>query len=325
VIRKLKLPSFLQILLGDIWLYGNLPRWLRKTPYAMCLFSHPYNFFMVKLLERSRTVQQFFYDDCDFFPDGPDVHGPLARWIMGWKERLAVRHSGGVTSVSHPLAALRKQQGAARVMVVPNGVDLARFRNGRAAEAHAPTLIYTGLLAAGWGVDLVIQAIPAIQVQVPDVRFVVVGSGPQANFLADLTRTLALEDVVSFVGKCPYDQLPPLLKQADLGVAIFHDRPFNRYGCHLKIRDYLAAGLPVIASRIGEAEQIIESSDVGELVDNTPESIAQAAVKILCDSALREQYTQQALRQAVQLDWRVVLEPLPDFLLRAPHDLPVEE
>ena len=138
VIRRLKLPNFLQILLGDLWIYVNLPKWLKNGNYNFCLYSHPHNFFLVSLLKKHNAFEKVFYDDCDFFPDVPGARGPVSSFVIAWKERLAVTKADGVISVSYPLAALRRSQGAKNVIVVPNGVVLEHFLDARQKEKHCP-------------------------------------------------------------------------------------------------------------------------------------------------------------------------------------------
>jgi glycosyltransferase involved in cell wall biosynthesis len=79
----------------------------------------------------------------------------------------------------------------------------------------------------------------------------------------------------------------------------------------------MAAGLPVITSRIGQAEEIVKASGAGQLVDGSPTSIASAAVKILSDQELCEEYSTNAVRYAASLDWGTVLRPVLDFTVSA--------
>jgi len=317
IIRRLKLPQFLQNLLGDLWAYANLPKWLKNNHYDFCLYSHPHNVFLVSLLKRFKAVEKVFYDDCDFFPDHLDARDPLSSMVLSWKERLAVTKADGVISVTEPLARLRKSQGARNIIVVPNGVVLDHFLEVRQKEPHRPTLVYIGLLSEAWGVDLILKALPLIRREIPDVRFIIVGSGEYRCELESLSTRLGLQEVVTFFGKQPYSELSKYTRQADVGVATYKARRFIEYASPLKIREYMAAGLPVIASKIGEAEKIIKSSGAGELVDNSPTSIASAAIKILSDQKLCEEYSENAIRYAANLDWGTVLEPTLGFIVSA--------
>jgi len=314
VVRKLKLPQFLQNLIGDLWVYVNLPKWLKNNNYKLCVYSLPFNYFLVSLLRRHGTIKKVFYDDCDFAADGPDAKGLASSFVLSWKERHAVIRADGVISVSYPLAALRRNQGAKKVIVVPNGVVLEQFLKARKKEKHSPTLVYMGILSEAWGVDLVLKALPIIRKEISDIRFLIIGNGIKMQKLMDLAITLGVEDNATFLGKLSHNKLSKYLKQADIGIAVFKSRKFNEYACHLKIREYMAAGLPVIVSNIGEGEQVIEDSRAGELVDNSPESIAYAVIRILKDRNLRKKFSENSIRYAANFEWSIILEKVSKFI-----------
>jgi len=269
---------------------------------------------LVSLLRKRKAFEKVFYDDCDFFPDSPAAKGPASSFALAWKERLAVTKADGVISVSYPLAALRKNQGAKKVIVAPNGVVLEHFLEARQKEKHPRTLVYMGLLSEAWGVDLVLEALPLIRKEISDIRFLIIGYGVNMQKLMDLATALGVKDIVAFLGKQAHDKLSKYLKQADIGIAVFKARRFNEYACHLKIREYMAAGLPVIVSKIGEGEQIIEASGAGELVDNSPESIASAAIKMLIDQNLRKKFSENSVRYAANFEWNIILERVFRFI-----------
>lgn len=314
VIRKLKLPQFLQNLTGDLWVYVNLPKWLKNNNYKFCLYSLPHNFFLVSLLRKRKAFEKVFYDDCDFFPDHLDAKDLLSRMILSWKERLAVTKADGVISVSENLAHLRRSQGAKKVIVVTNGVVLEHFLQARQKEKHPPTLVYMGLLSDAWGVDLVLEALPLIKNEISDIRFLIIGYGDKMQKFMELAVKLGVKNDTIFLGKQPHNKLSEYLKQADVAVAIYKDRKFVEYASPLKIREYMAAGLPVIVSKIGEGEQIVEASGAGELVDNSPESIASAAIKILTDQNLRKKFSENSVRYAANFEWNIILEKVFRFI-----------
>jgi glycosyltransferase involved in cell wall biosynthesis len=314
IIRKPKLPQVLHNLLIDVWAYLNLPGWLRRKQYDLCIYSHPHNVNLVSILRRRKRFERVIYDDCDYFAGHLDAKGPLSQRVMAWKEHLSMTRSDGVLSVSDSLAQLRTRQGARRVLVVPNGVHVKNFEAARQKEPHPPTLIYTGSIMDVWGIDNAIRALPLIQKDVPDIRFLVVGDGDYLPALQALARKLALEDVVQFLGVKPHHELFKYIQQADIGIATYRYRQFVAYASSLKIRDYVAAGLPMIASNVGEVGVFVRASGAGEVVDGTPESIAAAAVKMLRDPDLLATYSRNALNYAPSVDWDAVLAPVMDFV-----------
>lgn len=314
VIRKLKLPQFLQNAVGDLWAYLVLPGWLKRERFTHCIYTFPHYAFMVRLLKRRGVVEKVVFDDCDYFAAHLDAADRLSAAVLTRKERWAATTADGVVSVSTPLAALRREQGAEPVIVVPNGVMLEQFAAGRDKVPHPPTLLYIGLLSEAWGVDLMLRALPLVREAVPDVRFLIVGDGYYRPGLENLAAELSLGEAVTFCGRQPHDQLASYIRQADVGVALYEPREFVKFASPMKVREYMAAGLPVLTTRVGQAEEVIEESGAGELVERTPEAVATAAVKLLSDPALRQRYSQNAIRYTENADWESVLLPLLDFI-----------
>ena len=287
VVRKLKLPSFVEILFGDLWVYLNLPRRIVQQPYDVAIISHPHMAYAMVHLQRSGRIGRVFYDDCDFFPGHLDAKGLLASAVLAHKEKLAVRRADCVFSVTTSLAELRRRQGAAHVEVVPNGADLDIFQNQYYRHSKLPTLLYFGQLADAWGVDLALQALPLIAQEIPDIRLKIIGSGNYEDCLRQLAGELGVLARVEFLGRQRHEDLPQFISEADVGLATYKPRNFIHYASSLKVREYTAAGLPVIASRVGEATSLLEQSESGVLVEPTPAAIATAAVRMLQDQALR--------------------------------------
>jgi glycosyltransferase involved in cell wall biosynthesis len=232
----------------------------------------PESALLALFLKKTRRVRFLIYYDIDYYPgQSPQWSGILSR-----REQICCKVADAVASVSRPLAALREQQGARLVTVVPNGVDFARFHAANLIRAeHPPTLIYMGSLDARWGVDLSIRAMPLLRHQIPDIRLLIAGRGPAEQELRQLALSLGVNDCVRFEGFVPYSDLPTLLAQADIGVATSRSVSFRHYASPLKIVEYMAAGLPVICSGGGEAEKMIEESRAGANIPFKPEAFAE--------------------------------------------------
>ncbi|MFW5708803.1 MAG: glycosyltransferase family 4 protein [Chloroflexota bacterium] len=315
VIRRLKLPMALRNLLNEFWTYLNLPNSIKHGRYDACIHSHPHNALIVRCMQRHGAYDQVYYDDCDYFGDGPDAIGPLSRQVLLWKEKRAIKGADTVFSVSQPLAILRRSMGTNRVMVSPNGTPVRHFAAARDKRPHPPTLVYIGLLADGWLLAPVIDAMPRIRASIPDAQLLIIGYGADRTRLEAQVDDRGLTNCVTFTGRQPYTALPDLLRGADVALAILTDRPFNRYACHLKLREYIAAGLPVITSPIGDAAVLVEQSRTGILLtDDEPDSIAEAALRLLQDHDFYAYCAENARAYAANLDWHMTLAPIVEQL-----------
>ena len=161
-----------------------------------------------------------------------------------------------------------------------------------------------GSLAEPWGADLPIKALPIIRQIIPEIRYFVLGRGIDEENLRALVAELSLQDQVFFWGWRDYQQLPAFLAQADIGVATYRDYDFVRLSRPMKIIEYMAAGLPVISTRVGgEAQAMIEASRGGEIIEFSAEAFAGAALDLLSNRRKYRLYSEQGQTFAQAYDW----------------------
>lgn len=314
VVRCPRLPAAFDYLFRDFWVYANL-RGRLKDHYQVCILGHPRLAFVALRLRRLGKVDVFIYDDWDYFP-GQHPDNFSWRHIMRYRENVCVRSADGVVSVSSELQKLRRQQGAKHTALVPNGVDYALFKKAQQKMPHPPTLLYMGSLSDTWGADLPIQALPIIRRQIPEVRYVLLGEGPDESRLRAMATKLGLEDCVRFYGKQKYQDLPRFLAEADIGVVTSRDAEFRRYACPLKVVEYMAGGLPVIGTQVGETQIIIEKAMAGRTVEFSPEAFAGAALDLLSNRSKYKLYSANAVTFAQQHDWERLLDQELAFIQR---------
>lgn len=304
-IRDPYAPTFVEMGINDIWRYMNLCRCI-TAPYDVAVVGYPGNAWTASLLKRSGRAKKLIYDDWDYHP-GLETNPALANKVER-RERLCARIADVVISVNGLLAELRIQQGARRVEVIPNGIDLSLFSQARVKAQHSPTLLYMGSLSPLWNVELAIRAMPALVRQIPNVRLLIAGYGPAEASLRKLSHQLGVETQVQFLGVLAYDALPSILAQADLGLTTAHPQSsFRRYASPLKIIEYMAAGLPVIANRLGQTEIMMRESDAGLLIENSADELAQAAASLLLDPARYAAFSRAAESYASAFDWNLLL------------------
>jgi glycosyltransferase involved in cell wall biosynthesis len=235
---------------------------------------------------------------------------PLARAV----ERILFARSDGLFVVSRALRDYALERGAnpARLFVLPNGVDTRRFKPGasRAAvrarlgiPAGAPVIGFAGSLKPWHGTDLLLVAFAAAQRIYRRARVLIIGDGPEAERLRAQASCLGLEGMALFTGAVPHHEMPELLGAMDVAVAPYRRVP-EFYFSPLKLYEYMAAGLPTIASDAGDIAEVVRDGESGLLVEpDDPAPLAAALVRLLGDATLRARLGRAARRDAEGRDW----------------------
>ena len=220
-----------------------------------------------------------------------------ASWIERFGERPQFREADLVACVSEEvqLEVVRLGVSIDRTVVSPMGVDIERFSPDVDGSSWEATTRQVGDIVLGWAgsvrrfhnVDIALRAIRDLRSQGCSVGLVIAGDGQDRPRLETLAAEFGIMKWVRFVGQVPNAEMPQFLASVDIAVLTagadqsFHYSP-------LKLREYLAMGLPVIAPRIGEMARFLEDGSTGMLYDAGDEAgLASAVQRIADDDALR--------------------------------------
>ena len=245
-------------------------------------------------------------------------------------ERVAERAFESATvliAVSDEVAAWLERFPAARgkVHVIPNGVDPGRFSKKLEPSRSWPpgsfTVGFVGTLKRWHGLTILVEAFSSLHARRPNARLLIVGDGPERQSLeADLSAR-KLTEFVHFTGAVAPEAVPGLLASMHVGVAPY-PKLANFYFSPLKVYEYMAAGLPVVASRIGQLQNLIESGVTGLLTSPGDAAELANALLQLHDDPVLGKGLGQAARALVLRNhtWDAVVErilSLADVRLRS--------
>ena len=204
----------------------------------------------------------------------------LPRKMILW----AAQNAKGIITVCNALKDEMVQLGVASDRITPlrNGVDLQRFAPSDRQAARAAlglsgfTLLSVGLLIERKGHDLIIRALP----QLPDVRLLIAGTGPDRKKLEDLAVQMGVAERVTFLGGVPQTELSRYYNAVDCMVLAS-----SREGWANVLLESMACGTPVVASNVWGTPEVVAAPEAGVLMrERTPHALVDAV------NALRSSY-----------------------------------
>ena len=197
-----------------------------------------------------------------------------------------------------------------RITVVPNGVNTREFAPTPLppAAGRVPTILYIGTLADWQGLEVLLDALPAVLATQP-VRVRIVGRGRsrQHKLLDKQVRKLGLEAHVSVEEAVPHHEVPALIAAADVCVAplALNDRNVTQGCCPIKVLEYMAAGRPLVAANLPVVRELArEDVDALLFAPGDPDDLARQLVRVLADRTLAERLASAAAERAqAQFTW----------------------
>jgi phosphatidylinositol alpha-1,6-mannosyltransferase len=166
---------------------------------------------------------------------------------------------------------------AAKVHVVQPGVDAARFHPGvngdgvRAQFARPGDVVFlsVGRLQRRKGHDTAIAALAHVRRAVPQVRYLIVGDGPERESLEQQARDAGVADITHFAGSVPESDLPAWYRAGDVFVLPNRSDGHDFEGFGMVFLEAAAAGLPVVGGRSGGVPETMVEGKTGQLVSGT--------------------------------------------------------
>lgn len=147
-------------------------------------------------------------------------------------------------------------------------------------------LLYVGRLAAGKGLPMLFESLVALKSSHPNCRLTVVGDGPDRGNLEALVDELALRDRVTFVGYQSQSDVRKYLRQVDIFIL-----PSFSEGVPVVLMEAMAAGVPVIATRVGGIGELVDEGVNGYLaIPGDSQSLTQHLDTLLSDPQRRAEF-----------------------------------
>ncbi|HOO76535.1 MAG TPA: glycosyltransferase [bacterium] len=191
-------------------------------------------------------------------------------------------------------------------VTVNYGVDVEKIDLPAEDEIDPDRLVFAGTVNFENGIEILMQAFPLIRRRAPAAVLWILGGGRQLERVREWARDPELAGSVRVLGMVSDPaELTGILARSAVALAPYPDYPQStkRYGDVMKIRDYLACGLPVVTTAVPPVARAIAEEPAGAVSRADPGDFAAAALSLLDDPPLRRRCRENALRLARANTW----------------------
>lgn len=238
------------------------------------------------------------YEVRAFWEDAAVDHGTTTEnsvryRLTRWLETRALRRAHHVFTICEGLRSDIVARGIAtgKVTVIPNAVDIEAFESGDPPDAALKAKLglqersvigFIGSFYAYEGLDLLLDALPGILVQRPDVCVLLVGGGPQDAALKAQAQRLGVADKVVFAGRVPHEQVQRYYDLVDVLAYPRHSMRLTELVTPLKPLEAMAQGRVLVASDVGGHTEMIHHGETGMLFKaGSAEGLTKSVLELL--------------------------------------------
>jgi glycosyltransferase involved in cell wall biosynthesis len=228
--------------------------------------------------------------------------------LLTWVEKRSIAFADTAIAVHDPhLDALVRHGNSRETFIVQLNVPDSSFCMSRAAPRHRESekfrLVYHGLIAERTGFSVVLRAVALARVAIPNLEFQMIGAGDGLAAAMELAKQLRLDGCVRFVNDVPNEDIPALIGQADVGVIPYPADQFTRYMLPAKLLEYVAMGIPVIASRLETISYYFAPNMLRYVEPGSEADLAAQIIDLYHNPKQRRELATNAMRFSAKYNW----------------------
>lgn len=299
----LPLYSKLRRILFNFWAYNKIKKIHKKNPFDIIHLHGDFveAYFGGKLAKKLSI------------PAVLTIHAGLNKKFLKPKNAKYFSNINKIICVSDEIKQDLENINVAgtKLEVISSGIYLKDFENKNQEEIQKinkqyskPIIISVGVLRKSKGQIYLIGAFKKLKSNFNSATLLLIGDGPDKKYLESQTKEIP---GIYFLGRQENDRIIKHLYASDIFVLPSINNPNDREGTPTVIMEAMAAGLPVVATKVGGSPALIKDGKNGFLVDSSSSlAIAEAVANILNNNEIRLKMSKQNLEDIRQKDWQII-------------------
>lgn len=191
-----------------------------------------------------------------------------------------------------------------KISIVPNGIDISSFEKNNVVKKKS--IVFSGAMYYHRGLDILLDAAPEIVKKMPETKFILIGDGPESEKLKNTVIEKKLGINVEFKGWIPRIEIPHHLRESCIGIGPLRSTEVTKNALPIKVLEYMASSLPIIAAEGTLQEDILKDGQNGYFIKNS-DDLAKKIVFLLQNDQVRESMGQKSREIVSQFDWKNIV------------------
>jgi len=192
-----------------------------------------------------------------------------------------------------------------KISIVPNGVDLSMFNITK--KKNSKKVVFAGAMYYHRGLDILLKTIPLVIEKIPDAKFVLLGSGTEMDKLKEIVSKNKLDNSVEFKGWIEREKIPENIADASIGIGPLRLTEVTSRALPIKVLEYMAVSLPVIAQKGTLPNDVLENEKNGFFIENHIE-LAEKIILLLNEPKKVENMGAHSLKLVQKFSWDQVVD-----------------
>lgn len=226
-------------------------------------------------------------------------------------EQISIRFSSHVLTATTAFRDILVQRGVPRqkITVVMNAASsiFSMKHSDRRLDPSGFTLLYVGTVARRYGLDVLVRALAILRPEIPGLRLRILpkirNEGEGLRLSLELAENLGVRDLIDLEDPAPLEQMPDIMRQADLGVYPARRDIHMDIALSLKIPEMVNVGLCVVSSRLTVLEDLYGEDAIAFVPAEDPAALAAKILELYQAPEERERLAANARERSKGFTW----------------------
>jgi glycosyltransferase involved in cell wall biosynthesis len=194
-----------------------------------------------------------------------------------------------------------------KIEIMPNGIDTKIFHTNVVKKSKM--ILFSGVMYNHRGIDVLLNAAPTVIKKIPEVKFVLLGDGPELDNLKKIAENLKIEKNIEFKGWIKRDEVMNYLADASIAIGPLRSTTVTKNALPIKVLEYMASSLPILSQKDTLANDVLVDDENGYSVTDS-EDLATKIIHILENNEKRIKMGTKSYEMSLKFDWENVAKKI---------------